>query len=117
MAKQYPREELATPVGLLTALQDLFPDFSDDELAKDIRSGEASLHTVMREFSSAFRAASTKPPQLAGLASLVGQCVSASDELENAVDTCLLEHLRQIDKGGVLWAYLSPEVRAHVRAR
>lgn len=114
MTTNYRREDLERPDGLLTALRSLFPNFGDQELLREVRSGEANLHAVMQEFSSSFRAASTEPSQLAGLACLIGQCVSARDDLENAVGTCFLEHLRQIDKGGLLWKRLSPEVRAYV---
>jgi hypothetical protein len=114
MATRYRREDLVRPDGLLTALRDLFPDFGDEDLAQDVRAGGASLHTVMMEFSSTFQAASAQPSQLAGLAALIGQCVSIPDELESAVGTCLLEHLRQIDKSRALWTRLSPEVRTHI---
>ena len=116
MGPSYRREDLARPDALMTALRSLFPDFGDDELSQEVRSGDANLHTVMREFSSSFSAASAEPSQLTGLASLIGECIAASDDLENAVGTCFLEHLRQIDKGGLLWKRLSPEVKAYVGA-
>lgn len=115
MAVRYQREDLTSPAGLLSALQDLFPDFGDEELLEEVRSGDANLHTVMSDFSSSFNASSAEQSQLAGLASLISQCVAIPDRLENAVGTCFLEHLRQIDGGAFLWKCLSPEVKAYVR--
>jgi hypothetical protein len=70
----------------------------------------------MIEFSTQFGAAAAQPAQLLGLAELVSQSVAITDNLENAVGTCFLEHLRQIDRQGHLWKCLSPEVRAYLRA-
>jgi hypothetical protein len=115
MAVRFTRDELASPASLLAALQALFPDFGDEELAADIQSGEANLHTIMMEFASFFRAAAAKPAQLSGLASLMGQCVAATDELENAVGTCFLEHVRQTDRPGIFWKCLSPDVKTYIQ--
>lgn len=115
MAVRYSRGDMASPGGLLAALQTVFPDFGDNELVADIHSSEANLHTVMREFSSSFKAAEATPQQLTGLSSLLSEVVTATDELENAVGTCFLEHLRQIDPRGILWACLAAEVRNYVR--
>lgn len=116
MTVKYSRDDLVTPDGLLAALQNLFPDFGDEGLFADIRSGDASLHGVMLEFSSSFNANAADPSQLAGLATLLNQCVGVPDSLENAVGTCFLEHLHQIDKHRVLWKRLPPDVKAHLRA-
>ena len=116
MAEKYLREVLTSPHGLLSALRDRFPSFGDEELWVDVLGGDADLHTVMREFSSYFEAPAAEPSQLAGLASLISQCVAVPDELENAVGTCFLEHLRQTDRCGTLWKCLSPDVKAYVRA-
>lgn len=116
MPVTYSRVDLVTPLGLMSALRDLFPDFGDEELEQEVQAGEASLHTVMREFLTSFRPAEREEKQLNRLASLVSQCVSMTDDLENAVGTCFLEHLRQVDKGRAFWKYLSPEVKEYVRA-
>src|SRR5688572_23076487 len=110
------RDALTSPQGLASALRSLFPDFGDEELFEEIRSGEASLHSVMIEFSGQFNAAAAQSAQLSGLASLVSQSVATTDSLENAVGTCFLEHLRQVDRQGRLWKCLSPDVRAYIRA-
>ena len=117
MAVRYTRGDLATPDGLLTALQRLFPDFGDEELVAASKAGEATLHTIMIEFSCAFDASASTQSQLTGLASLMSQCVTATDKLENAVGTCFLEHLRQIDRRRIFWKCLSPDVRSYVQAQ
>jgi hypothetical protein len=117
MAVRHTRDDLATPDGLLTALQRLFPAFGDDELVAVVQSGEANLHTVVIEFSSSFDASASTQSQLTGLASLMSLCVAAKDELENAVGTCFLEHLRQLDRRRILWKYLSPDVRSYVQTQ
>ncbi|MGH6862106.1 MAG: hypothetical protein ACRECY_17795 [Phyllobacterium sp.] len=117
MAVHYSREVLTEPIALLSALQNLFPDFVDEELVQDIHSGDAGLHTVIRAFASSFDASTARPSQLAGLARLIGHCVAFPDRLENAVGTCFLEHLHQIDGQGVLWKFLSPDVVAYMRRR
>jgi hypothetical protein len=115
MAVTHQREELVSPGGLLAALRSLFPTFGDEELLREISTGDASTHTVLMEFSGSFDAASAEPSQLAGLASLLRQCVAVPDCLENAAGTCFLEHLHQTDKRGLLWKLLSPVVFAYVR--
>ena len=115
MAARYHRSELLSAKGLLAALGSIFPEFGDEELIREIEAGEASLHAIMREFAYSFRAATSTRAQLIDLASLVGQATAETDTLENAVGTCFLEHLHQIDRQGMLWEYLSPEVKAYVR--
>ncbi|NKC50312.1 hypothetical protein HED63_03810 [Ochrobactrum cytisi] len=99
MALQSSRELLFEPMNLLLELQRLFPDFIDETLVEDIRSGDASLHTVMIMFASSFDAKTANPSQLAGLATLIDRCITVPDRPENAIGTCFLEHLpRLIDK-------------------
>ena len=117
MALLYSREMLIEPNALLLALQSIFPDFGGEELFEDIRAGEASLHTIMIAFASWFDAKAAKPSQLSGLAALIGHCVSIPNHLENAVATCLLEHLHQIDKQGILGKFLSLDVVTYLRRR
>ena len=104
-----------SPQGLLSALRGWFPQFGDGELLNEVETGEANLHTVMREFSS-FDFTSGTERQLTGLAALRRECVAETDLLENACGTCFLEHLRQIDKRKALWNVLPAEVQAYVRA-
>src|SRR3954464_8693661 len=102
MSNCYLREDLLNPEGLLSALRGLFPQFGDGELLNEVETGEANLHTIMHEFSSFDFTAGTER-QLTGLAALLRECVAERDLLENAVGTCFLEHLGQIDKGKSLW--------------
>jgi hypothetical protein len=113
VAVRYQRDALTTPRGLLSALQDLFPDFGDEELSQDIETGEASLHAVIAEFRGFFSSAASTDRQLTSLSTLIAECVRTPDLLENAVGTCLLEALERNDR---LWKFLSPEVKAYARA-
>jgi len=115
MAETNSRQALMAPLGLMSALGQLFPDFPDECLREDVQAGEASLHTVMTDFGSTFDAASSDEAQLRGLAEIVSECVREIDVLENAVGTCFLEHLRQRDRRSIFRKYLSPEVKTYMR--
>lgn len=115
MALQSSRQLLFEPMNLLLELQRLFPDFVDETLVEDIRSGDASLHTVMMTFASSFDAKMANPSQLAGLATLIDLCIAVPDRLENAIGTCFLEHLHQIDRQKTLLKFLSPGVLTYLR--
>jgi hypothetical protein len=97
----------------MSALQDMFPDFGDEELAQEIETGEASLHTVMAEFRGSFRSAASTDRQLTSLSALIAECVRTRDLLENAVGTCFLEALKRNER---VWKFLPPEVKAYIRA-
>jgi hypothetical protein len=116
MAVKYEREALTTPGGLTAVLQDLFPHFADQEFLEELQTGETNLHTVMREFCSSFDAARSSEAQLIGLAKLMKESISEDDNLANAVGTCFLEHLRQVDRKNMFWKYLPADVRSHIRA-
>ncbi len=90
--------------------------FGDDELTREVQGGDRSLHGIVLEFSAAFGAEEATQDQIEGLAEFVEQAVAVDDQLANAVSTCFLEHLRQIDRRNVLYSRLSREARRHVRA-
>jgi hypothetical protein len=113
MVAKYSREELLTPIGLMSALQNLFPDFPDADLVGRVDTGEANLHTVMMEFCGSFDAARSKESQLAGLANLMRQCISTPDDLENAAGTCFLEALGPRD---AFWRHLPADIKSYIRA-
>lgn len=115
MAVKFDRAVLQAPEGLLATLQSLFPDFGDDELRDAVRSDDASLHMVMAEFASSFRPNALSSQQLDSLASLISCSVSVSDNLENAVGTCFLEHLHQVDREAIFMKQLPNDVRAYLR--
>jgi len=113
MAIKHQRDELTTPRGLLAALQRVFPEFGDDELIRNVESGEGNLHTVMTEFRGSFRSEECTSRQLTDFTVLLAECVAEQDLLENAVGTCFLEALGRKDP---LWKLLPPKVKAYIRA-
>ena len=77
-----------------------------------------TFHRVMSTFTYAFGVArdSLSAPQIENVGNLVNDCVAIDDDLENAVSTCFLEHLHQIDSLKALWPYLSPRARRECHA-
>lgn len=73
-----------------------------------------TFHRVMCEFTYSFgkAASSLSPTKLRQIANLINDAVDRSDNLENAVTTCFLEHLHQIHAHNILWPYLSKKARA-----
>lgn len=116
MPNNLDRNALMTPTGLLAALQGIFPDFGDGELAERILAEDATVHTVMFEFAGSFRAGSQSSSQLNRLASLLTLCITETDALENAVGTCFLEHLRQIDRERVFAKQMPNDLKAYIRS-
>jgi hypothetical protein len=104
------------PIELLTRLQTLFPGFGDDELMRAVGEGERGFHGIMLEFSGEFRAEKATEAQLVGLVDLIEQAVTVDDEIENAIATCFLEHLHQIDQSNTVHRRLSGEARRRTRA-
>jgi hypothetical protein len=100
----------------------LFPGFAEyhtlAELEESERDDTATLHSVMSPFTQFFgghQSASTDK-QLKALSALLNDAVSVDDELENAVSTCFLEHLRQIRSYKVLVPYLSAMAKRKTHA-
>ena len=100
----------------------VFPRFTDDVTADDLKNredeGTASLHSVMGPFAQYFGAdqSSFSERQLQELARLVNEAVRIDDDLENAMATCFLEHLRQIGGYKLLAPRLSREAKRRTRA-
>lgn len=103
-----------TPDALLERLAAVFPMFvahtSDDD------AQATSFHSVMMEFTVFFgRAAqSASAKQLRALSELILEATAHPGELENAIGTCFLEHLHQIQAEKVLRPFLN---EANRRAR
>jgi hypothetical protein len=83
-------------------LVSIFPAFSGalEELASSGTYDEegVNFHALMREFTYFFGKGieSFTEPQLARLADLLVRATKHASALENAIDTCFLEHTRQI---------------------
>jgi hypothetical protein len=104
-----------TPEQLLDALVAIFPRFREEW-----EDGEApeTFHGVMIRFSTFFVAPehAGSPETLRRLGGLIDRAVAGGGPLENAVSTCLLEHLGQIDAWKLLRPYLSDATRLRSRA-
>jgi hypothetical protein len=100
----------------------MFPDFVEDHTAADLeeseRNGTPTLHSVMIPFTQYIggvqRTLSAR--QLKELGTLLNDAVELDDDLENAVSTCFLEHLRQIDGYRVLAPFLSKRAKEKTHA-
>ena len=95
-----------TPDQLLDALAAIFPGFRGEW-----ESGEVphSFHGVMLRFTPYFGPASAA--DLASLGALVDRAIAVDGPLENAMATCFLEHLRQVDAWLALRPHLSEAAR------
>jgi hypothetical protein len=118
MGKTYFVERPPTPKQLLASLRNIFPDFGDGDIVQDVEESHVSLHTVVRHFNDYFGATRIEPSdrQLASLGQLLSEAVAVDDILENAVATCLLEHLHQVGRYRSLAPYLSKRTKARTRA-
>ena len=103
-----------TPDALIQELSRIIPAFAS-EWAQDYGEAESApnFHQVMHTFTYVFGVArpSLSSSELRSVADLVNACVSSNDDLENAVSTCFLEHLHQIEALRALWPYLSERAR------
>jgi hypothetical protein len=104
-----------TPGRLLDALVAIFPEFRGEW-----ETGETpdTFHQVMLGFTQFFgsRARSLSPEDLGRLGDLINKAVAQDGPLENAVATCLLEHLHQIDAWRAMKPHLSDLARRKSRA-
>jgi hypothetical protein len=105
---------LRTPERLLEALADVLPEFLQEWEAGEVPS---TFHEVILRFTPFFgcRAKSFSPDELKRVGTLINDAVAEGGVIENAVSTCFLEHLRQIDAWRALKAYLSDRARRKSR--
>jgi hypothetical protein len=104
-----------TSDNLLESLVGVFPQFRDEW-----ESGEASqsLHHVIGRFAVFFgrHAQSLTDKQLTTLGQFINQAVMNDDMLGNALSTCFLEHLHQVDTRKVMCPYLSKDAKRKMHA-
>jgi hypothetical protein len=103
---------------LSDALVGIFPAFSGnfEELASSSGSeGEVNFHALMLEFTFYFgkETAAFSERQLAQLAELLVLGTQGTGPLENAIDTCFLEHTRQIKVSRQLAPWLAKARAKH----
>ena len=101
-----------TAKELWTLLTEIFPGFSahceDEEIQPD-----TTLHFVMSDFTTYFSGNrdTLSESQLRKLAQFINDAVAVDDNLENAVGTCFLEHLRQVRSYKILAPFLSRQAK------
>ncbi|HTA79548.1 MAG TPA: hypothetical protein VK720_08370 [Terracidiphilus sp.] len=111
----------ARPPGamqLLAALKEIFPQFGQGDVVEDVKDADdTGLHCVMRHFTEYFGANHPQfsERQLTALARLLDEAVMVNDDLENAVATCMLEHLHQINGCRALSPYLSQKAKEQTK--
>jgi hypothetical protein len=107
--------DLDTPVKLLDALAAIFPEFRAEWEPDEV---PATFHEVMLRFTPFFgpRATTVSPRELSRLGELISESVGRDGPLSNAVATCLLEHLHQVDAWRALKPHLSERARRQSRA-
>jgi hypothetical protein len=115
------------PQDTLQQLCDVFPPFRaawaeegappEDGLVDGVYY-QWTHHAVMGVFLSYFAAnhAYFTEKQLRRFGDWVNHAVSVDDDLENAVSTCFLEHVRQVKINRVLAPYLSRRAKDKQRA-
>jgi hypothetical protein len=103
-----------SPEELLEALFAIFPEYRAHY--SPIHDEVPSYHSVLIAFSTLFDAASCSQKQLKTFGALINEAVTEDGELENALGTCLLEHLHQINAERALRPYLSKTARQKTHA-
>ncbi|MBC2885750.1 hypothetical protein H7Q97_10065 [Ochrobactrum sp. CM-21-5] len=84
----------------------------------EIETEYVGLHGVMRHFTEYFGALAhtfTKD-QLAALGRFLDQAMVQDSKLENAVSTCFLEHVHQIECARHLMPFVSQKTKERMRA-
>jgi len=106
-----------TAMELWTLFTEIFPDFSSYCEVEEIEP-DTTLHFVMMDFTSYFGSYCDKfsESQLRKVGNFINDAVAVDDKLENAVSTCLLEHLRQIRSYKILAPFLSRRAKDKTHA-
>ena len=103
---------------LLAELKAIFPGFEAYWLdgREDDDFPSSSLHCVYQDLITFLGGASVTPKQWQRLATLINAAVAAGGDPENAVSTCLLEHLGQVGLIKYLRPLLTPAARSRLHA-
>jgi len=106
-----------TPEQLLEVLCGMFPDFRQYH-GREVEAATPTYHSVLRVFTCFFGTGRTafSENQMRALAELVNGAVTEGGLLENAIGTCMLEHLRQIGCERILRPHLSKLARQKTHA-
>ena len=105
-----------TAKELWTLLTGIFPSFVEDCSEEEVQ--DETLHFVMRNFTPYFSGnrEAFSERQIKALARFINDVVAVDDNLENAVGTCFLEHLRQVSGYKVLAPLLSRKAKDKTHA-
>lgn len=102
-------------------LTEIFPSYAE-QLAEDEKYDEEwgyTLHSLFRDFIYYFskNIDGFSEKQLNKFAAFVNEAVEKDDDLENAISTCFLEHLYQVNIVKPLKPLLSKQVNKRGQAR
>ena len=111
------------PQETLGQLCEIFPRFADEWAGESAPTEDGMLdgvyyewthHSVLRAFLGYFanNQESFDELQVSALGSWINNAVLVDGDLENAVSTCFLEHVRQVKVERLLWPYLSRRAKA-----
>ena len=104
-----------SPESLRKYLQVLIPRFFTDHFDPEPLEDDFpdTFHTVMREFTYTYgvTAHELDNKTLKTLGELFSNICETEDSLSNAVATCFLEHLHQVNGLKPLWPYLTDKAR------
>jgi len=106
-----------TAKELWTVLTEMFPGFSAHCEEEEIQP-ETTFHFVMSDFTTYFgiNGDTFSESQLRKLGQFINNVVAVDDNLENAVATCFLEHLRQVSSYKILAPFLSRQAKDKTHA-
>jgi hypothetical protein len=111
-------EPRISPQSTLEFLVTLDPTFQSEWDSEEPDPGEFTHHQVIQSFAvhlgRSHRSYTEK--QLRGLGAWLSEAVDRGGEIENAVSTCLLEHLRQLKLNRVLGPFLSRAAKERTHA-
>jgi ATP/maltotriose-dependent transcriptional regulator MalT len=108
---------MQSPEQLLRHLSQVFPDFKLEFDELDDPSQAFTYHHLMHDFLIYWGtcARTAADSQTVELARVINESVSLGGDIENAVDTCFLEHLSQVRGLKPIEKYLSPAARLLAR--
>lgn len=111
------RDSVALGQSTLEFLAVLDPTFGT-EWELDEYGPDFNHHAVMQAFAVHLGRNQTNysAGQLRTLGDWLNEAISAGGDIENAVSTCLLEHLRQLRLNRALWPYLSKAAKERTHA-
>ena len=102
---------------LVERLCEVLPAFRSEwaEITEDDPFPSKSLHSVYMAFFPFAASAQLSEQEIEAIASIFNVEVAKGGNAENAVSTCILEHLGKEQFSRRLWRYLDPAARAQAR--